>query len=56
VTNEHATQDQADDVELEDLVRELDAILDAWFMNEIGPALEDASRAREVESTQLGVA
>ncbi len=38
-----------DDRELEELVRELDAILDIWFMAEVRPSLERASRARAEE-------
>lgn len=33
------TRDLTDDVELEDLVKELDAILDAWFMTELEPVI-----------------
>ena len=37
---------QDDDRELEELVKDLDAILDAWFMAEVRPSLERAKRAR----------
>ena len=43
---EHRTEDLTDDVSFEDLVKELDAILDAWFMDEVTPALEEARLAR----------
>jgi hypothetical protein len=33
--------------EFDQMVRELDAILEAWFMAECAPALDQASRSRE---------
>jgi hypothetical protein len=31
---------------LEELIAELDAMLDAWFLGEVSPALDEAKRAR----------
>jgi hypothetical protein len=31
---------------LEELIAELDALLDAWFLGEVNPALDEARRAR----------
>jgi hypothetical protein len=31
---------------LDELLADLDAILDAWFLDEVQPALDDAQRAR----------
>jgi hypothetical protein len=39
-------------LEFEDLLKDLDAILDAWFMGEVTPALDEARRAREAPSTE----
>jgi hypothetical protein len=47
VTQDYRTNDLTDDVSFEDLVKELDAILDAWFLEDVSPALEDARAARE---------
>lgn len=38
--------DVVQDFQLEKLVEELDALLDAWFMGDVAPALEQALRAR----------
>jgi len=46
VIAEHRTEDLVDGVELDDLVKELDEILDAWFLGEVAPALEEARVAR----------
>ena len=43
---EYRTEELTDEVELDDLVKDLDAILDAWFMGEVAPALEEARLAR----------
>jgi hypothetical protein len=40
------------DDELAALVKELDEILDDWFLADVAPALEDASRARAGASAQ----
>lgn len=40
----HATPDLTDELEFDDLVKELDEILDAWFLGEVQPALDDAER------------
>jgi hypothetical protein len=42
---EYPSEDITTSAELDDLVKELDAILDAWFMSEAAPALEEARRA-----------
>ena len=46
MTTEYRIEDPPEDVELEELVKELDAILDAWFMGEVAPALDESRRAR----------
>jgi hypothetical protein len=46
VNPEHRTEDLTDDVSFEELVKELDTILDSWFMDEVAPALEEARLAR----------
>jgi hypothetical protein len=40
----HATADLTDELEFDDLVKELDEILDAWFLGEVQPALDEAER------------
>ncbi|HET9595244.1 MAG TPA: hypothetical protein VFP65_06675 [Anaeromyxobacteraceae bacterium] len=35
---------------LEELIAELDALLDAWFLGEVTPALDEAHRARAERS------
>ncbi len=49
---DHQIEDLTATIELDDLVKELDAILDAWFMSEVAPALEEARRARPDASAQ----
>jgi hypothetical protein len=44
MTTEHQIEDLTPSAELDDLVKELDAILDAWFMSDAVPALEKARR------------
>ncbi len=44
MTTEHQIEDLTALADLDDLVKELDAILDAWFMSEAAPALEEAHR------------
>ena len=39
-----------DETPIDVLVRELDELLDACFMEEVAPALEDARRARSDEA------
>jgi hypothetical protein len=46
LSTDHATKDLTDDVTFEDLLKELDAILDPWFFEEIGPTLDEALAAR----------
>jgi hypothetical protein len=46
VNDSARTTDLTDGLELDDLVKELDAILDAWFLGDVAPALEQARRAR----------
>jgi len=46
VNNAPRTEDLTDDPEFEDLVKELDAILEAWFMADVAPSLDEARRAR----------
>ncbi len=36
----------AEQVGFDQLIEELDAILDAWFLDQVAPALEEARRAR----------
>ena len=48
MTTEKQSEDIAASAELDDLVKELDAILDAWFMSDAVPALEEARRAAPV--------
>ncbi|HEX9291034.1 MAG TPA: hypothetical protein VF904_16055 [Anaeromyxobacteraceae bacterium] len=43
---EQRTENLVDGVQLDDLVKELDDILDAWFLGEVAPALEEARVAR----------
>ena len=43
---EHQTDELTGDASFDDLVRELDQILDGWFMADVSPALEDARAAR----------
>lgn len=45
-TPEYRTRDLTDDVSFDDLVKELDEMLDAWFMEAVAPALEDARQSR----------
>ncbi len=45
MTIEHPSEDITTSAELDDLMKELDALLDAWFMSEAAPALEEARRA-----------
>ena len=46
MTHDYRTNDLTDDVSFEDLVKELDAILDAWLAGDAPPALEDPREAR----------
>jgi hypothetical protein len=41
-----ATADLTDDIPFEELVKELDAMLDAWFMQYMTPALDAAEASR----------
>ncbi len=38
----HATPDLTDELEFDDLVKELDEMLEAWFLGELQPALDEA--------------
>lgn len=40
----HATTDLTDELEFDDLVKELDELLEAWFLGEAPPALENPER------------
>jgi hypothetical protein len=44
------------DVEFEDLVKELDSILEAWFMAEVAPSLDEASRSRVASAARPSAA
>ena len=44
-TNDQA-QHSADAIDLEELLKDLDVILDAWFMGLVTPALDEARQAR----------
>ena len=46
----HATADLTDELELDDLVKELDELLDAWFLGEVQPALDDEAACSEREA------
>ena len=46
-TTATATADLTDDIPFEELVKELDALLDAWFMQFMTPALDAAQASRE---------
>jgi len=41
----HPTADLTDELEFDDLVKELDELLEAWFLGEVQPARDEA-RAR----------
>ncbi len=45
---DHPTHDLTDELPFDELVKELDALLDAWFMKAMGPSLEAAERSRPV--------
>ena len=44
MTPEYQIEDLTASAKLDELVKELDAILDAWFMSEAASALEEARR------------
>jgi hypothetical protein len=44
MTAEYQMEDLTASAELDELVKDLDAILDAWFLSEAVPALEEARR------------
>jgi hypothetical protein len=46
VDTEQRSDELTGDASFDDLVRELDEILDGWFMADVAPALEDARAAR----------
>ena len=43
---DHATHDLTDDLPFDELVKELDDLLDAWFMGAVAPSLDAAERSR----------
>ena len=43
---DHPTHDLTDEVPFDELVKELDALLDAWFMEAVTPALDASERSR----------
>jgi len=43
---DHPTHDLTDDLSFDELVKELDALLDAWFMEAVSPTLDEAARSR----------
>lgn len=43
---DHPTHDLTDEVPFDELVKELDALLDAWFMEAMTPALDASERSR----------
>ena len=42
----------AEEIDFDDLLKDLDAVLDAWFMGLVTPSLEEARRAREAPSAE----
>ncbi len=50
-TNDQA-QHGADTIDLEELLKDLDVILDAWFMGLVTPALDEALQARGAPSAE----
>ena len=49
---DEATHAPLEAIDFEDLLTDLDAILDAWFLGEVTPALEEACRARQVPNVE----
>jgi len=45
--DEQRSEELTEKVAFEDLVKELDSILESWFMAEVNPSLDEANRARE---------
>ena len=45
-------QHSAEVVDMEELLKDLDVILDAWFMGLVTPALDEARNAREGRSAE----
>ena len=45
-------QAAGDPIDLDELLSDLDAILDAWFMGLVTPALDEACRARGAASAE----
>ncbi len=43
-------------IDLDELLKDLDTILDAWFMGLVAPALDDARCARQAGSAEAGLA
>ncbi len=46
---DHLTDEAAGALEFDDLLRDLDAILDASFLGEVKPSLDEAERARRAD-------
>lgn len=52
MTTDEQARDVNEAIDFEDLLKDLDALLDAWFMGEVAPALEEARRARPAPSAE----
>jgi hypothetical protein len=52
VTTDEQARDPGETIDFEELLRDLDAILDDWFMGLVTPALDDARRAREAPGAE----
>lgn len=52
MTTDERAQAPSEELDLEDVLKDLDAILDAWFMGLVTPSLEEARRAREAPSAE----
>ena len=50
MTYPHATADLTDELEFDDLVKELDELLEAWFLGELQPALDEAHARAQREA------
>lgn len=49
---DHPTHDLTDELPFEELVKELDALLDAWFMKAMSPSLDAAGRSRSASDRE----
>jgi hypothetical protein len=52
VTTDEQVQDLSKAIDFEELLKDLDAVLDAWFMGEVAPAIDEARRARAVPGAE----